>query len=592
MGNDARLLLRSLPYLRPSQVPQRATRLVSERLVLRRLARGEGLRRSFATMPGVERSPRAALWSLRPEESAARAADVAQGTFEWMGVVRRYGDRVEWNDASVPRLWRFHLHAFDVAWPLALSGPDGGATIARLFADWLGANPPRRGDAWHPFVVAERLINLLGTREMWSQHLDDPASDLWRQAGYLARALEVDIGGNHLIREAVALILAGEAFDDPRLASTGRAVLEREIDRQILPDGGHFERSPSYHLQVMMDLREATVALGDDRLRTSVEERLRQMALPAAVLLHPDSVFPLFNDCSRWPTDVRAFLRALDVPAEGDADLFPSTGYVRFGSGDDVLFLDVGHPSPRDLPPHAHADLFSIEASVGGVRMLVNSGTGDYERGAWRDYWRSTRAHNTVEVDGVDQSEVWHSFRMARRAAPRDVQVRRQQGSLVVSAWHDGYERLRSPARHWRSVASVDGGWIVADRVLGTTPHFIRSHLHVHPEVGVRPEPWGFVLRRDTSTVSVVPLGGLAAAVEGAAETPIENWYAEVLGSRVPSKAIVMTGSVSSDDVFGWAIFPGDAPPTIDLRARDHDVWATGGTVDVPMGAPPGGLTP
>src|SRR5262249_28301674 len=168
------------------------------------------------------------------------------------------------------------------------------------------------------------------------------------------------------------------------------------------------------HLQVMMDLREATVALGDDRLRTSVEERLQRMALPAAVLLHPDSVFPLFNDCSRWPTDVRAFLRALGVPAEGDADLFPSTAYVRFGSGGDVLFLDVGHPSPRDLPPHAHADLFSIEASVGGVRMLVNSGTGDYERGAWRDYWRSTRAHNTVEVDGVDQSEVWHSFRMAR----------------------------------------------------------------------------------------------------------------------------------------------------------------------------------
>ncbi len=589
MDDDARLLLRSLPYLRPSQIPQRATRLTSERVLLRWLARTAAPASCFGSAPDPARSPRAALWMLRPRDAADRAAAAARGTFEWVGVSRDYGERVDWNDPTVPRLWRFQLNAFDVAWPLAVAGPERyGPTIARLFTQWVRDNPPRRGDAWHPFVVAERLINLLGTRDAWARHVDDPATALARQARYLSRVLEFDIGGNHLIREAVALILAGDAFDDRRLGSRGRRVLEREIERQVLPDGGHVERSPSYHAQVMMDLSEAHGVLPDGRLRTAVGERLVRMASPAAALLHPDSVFPLFNDCSRWPTDVRDFLRALGLPTAGDAWLFSSTGYVRFGTGRDVLFMDIGPPSPSDLPPHAHADLLSIEASVGGVRMLVNSGTGDYERGAWRDYWRSTRAHNTVEVDGEDQSEVWHSFRMARRAGAPAVTVREEDGRLRVTAWHDGYERLRSPARHWRSVVAVDDGWVVADVVLGRGPHTVRSFLHVHPEVTAAATPWGFLLRRATASLCVVPLGTLASGIEEAGNEPVENWYAEHLGSREPSRAVVLRGRVSSRVPFGWAIFPGDEPRDARLEAGDEGIEAVVGGRRVPMGAPLG----
>ena len=84
-----------------------------------------------------------------------------------------------------------------------------------------------------------------------------------------------------------------------------------------------------------------------------------------------------------------------------------------------MALLDVAPVGPDYLPGHAHADTLSFELSLFGQRVLVNSGTSQYEAGPERSRQRGTAAHNTVIVDGHDSSEVWAGFRVARRASSR-----------------------------------------------------------------------------------------------------------------------------------------------------------------------------
>src|SRR5204863_9681114 len=105
---------------------------------------------------------------------------------------------------------------------------------------------------------------------------------------------------------------------------------------------------------------------------------------------------------------------------------------------------------PDHLPGHAHADTLSFELSLREQRVLVNTGTSTYEVAAERLRQRGTAAHNTVVVDGVDSSEVWSSFRVARRARPLAASWGRDGDALWLSAGHEGYRRLPGKVIHRR----------------------------------------------------------------------------------------------------------------------------------------------
>jgi uncharacterized heparinase superfamily protein len=505
------------------------------------------------------------------------ASDAARGTFEAVGVVRSYDEKVLWEDPSASRLFRFWLNSFDFAWPIAVDG-DHADSLARLVEDWIACVPRRRSDPWHPFVVGSRLLNLLGTREVWLPHVRDQdrtIRGLWEQATFLRRTLERDIGGNHLIREATALVVAGSAFSDRRTANLGRRIIESEVLKQVLPDGGHYERSPSYHLEVMADLLDAARS-ATLRVRPGL---LQEMADFAASMCHPDGQVAMFNDCAFPSSQPVPYLRALGLePLTKTA--FAESGYFILGDGDDRLIFDAGPPSPQHLPPHAHCDLLSFELSVGGSRFLVNSGTGDYERGPWRDYWRSTRAHNTVEIDGTNQSEVWDSFRMARRARPLDVtELHGREGVRGVTGAHDGYRRLVSPVIHRRTVATIGDGWVVVDSLQGTGTHAVRSLLHTPPEVSMSVSDGAVDLSRGDHRIVVEPLGDLQAQVRGSSTEPIENWHATRLGERQRSRAVTLEGKMRLPVSFGWFISRRDRPTHVRL---DGD--ATGFALTTPDG--------
>src|SRR5438067_13909420 len=165
-------------------------------------------------------------------------------------------------------------------------------------------------------------------------------------------------------------------------------------------------------------------------------------------LIMADGRLPLLKDTTYDGLDPHALLAAAAHERKPRPTLFlAESGYAIFRPRDGAsLIVDVGPPCPDYLPAHAHADMLSFELCLGGRRVIVDSGVYTYEAGEWRDLFRSTRAHNTVEVDGENQSEVWSSFRVGRRARPHNV-VFRDNG---VEGEHDGYERLAVPVRHRR----------------------------------------------------------------------------------------------------------------------------------------------
>lgn len=155
-----------------------------------------------------------------------------------------------------------------------------------------------------------------------------------------------------------------------------------------------------------------------------------------------------------------------------------------------VALLDVARVGPDYLPGHAHSDSLSFELSVFGRRLLVNGGTSCYGMSAERLRQRGTAAHNTVVVDGLDSSEVWGGFRVARRAHPHGLQVREDGQGAVVRCSHDGYRWLPGRPRHTRQWALHAAELVVDDELAGDYREAVAQY-RFHPDVAVSIEADG-----------------------------------------------------------------------------------------------------
>jgi uncharacterized heparinase superfamily protein len=259
----------------------------------------------------------------------------------------------------------------------------------------------------------------------------DWSQSLALQAAWLEKHIEWHLLGNHLFSNAKALVFAGLFFDGrdaDRWLEKGLRILEREIPEQILSDGGQFELSPMYHsiaTEDVLDLLNASEAW-PGLVNPEVVEHWRQMAKKmlhwASVMQHPDGRIALLNDSAFGIApelgELFSYAERLGLEfesASGALQHLEQSGYARIELGEAVLFADIGRIGPDYLPGHAHADTLCFGLSLFGDRWFVDTGCSTYEVCDERLRQRGTAAHNTVVVDGEDSSEVWSSFRVARR---------------------------------------------------------------------------------------------------------------------------------------------------------------------------------
>ena len=346
--------------------------------------------------------------------------------FRAFGIERRFGEAGFWAERSDGLLFAFHLHGFsDLAnYAVGARTAEASAFWAEVADDWLDSNSRPGAPGWHPYPTSERLIAwsvAISAIEEWPAELRDRiAREIWRQARYLTRTVEHDIGGNHVLRNATAIALAGTLYPDSRLADRGLRLLERELERQILADGGHEERSPSYHRRISGELAGLAAILEAGggappwlgEAAASTEAWMRRIA-------GPDGSLPLLNDAWSGP------------PCGSTARGRPSTTWPRaamssLASGGDRAVLDVGPVCPPHLPAHAHADVLSFVLWADGEQVLVDPGTYLYS-GPERGRFRGTAAHSTVEVDGGTNAT------SGAISAPRDGRTSPSAGSNRVT---------------------------------------------------------------------------------------------------------------------------------------------------------------
>jgi uncharacterized heparinase superfamily protein len=504
--------------------------------------------------------------------------------------VERDLDLHGWDDKELAKLWRYNLHYFD---DLCAHGAADRVSWHRdLIARWMRECPPGKGTAWEPYPTSLRIVNWIKWIRAGNEPVPGMLDSLAAQARFLSKRLEWHLLGNHLFVNAKALVFAGLCFEGAEAdgwREAGWRILRAEIPEQILADGGQFERSPMYHalaVEDMLDLLNAMrawsgVCAPDDE--SSVSRRIAPMLEFLDGVTHPDGEISFFNDSAGGVAPTRseliAYASRLEYPpvatapgaAAGVARAreFKASGFTRLDAGDAVLIVDVGDIGPDYLPGHAHADTLSFELSVGGQRILVNSGVSQYGLGPERLRQRGTAAHNTVTLDGADSSEVWGGFRVARRArvSGASASVAPDGRSASVTGAHDGFLRLPGGAIHrreWR--LSVDGRLAIADTIADSLADSheaqgldsrAESHWHFAPGFEVRVDADGGGLCASNRVLTV----NLKA--EGAEWRVTRSMYHPRFGVSEPIAKVVARFNRATTRIFiAWSPCTSSSSPT------------------------------
>jgi len=247
---------------------------------------------------GAERLVRSASFAYPDAGSATCAGWIDGSEFEFLGDRRKLEGTIDWNPHGASLLWRFHLNYFDWAPRLATANL---AALDGHVSSWIVQNRIGRQPPWHPYPTSLRVVNWI--RAIAAAGLDRPEWErsLALQAAFVEANLEKHLGGNHFIENAFALLVAGYFFDGDlprRWRELGLRLLLEQLDAQVLPDGGHYERSLSYHFRVNLVCRE-TIRLMSLNGATAPGKLLETDAKMERFLLqlcHEDGDIPLFHD--------------------------------------------------------------------------------------------------------------------------------------------------------------------------------------------------------------------------------------------------------------------------------------------------------
>lgn len=491
--------------------------------------------------PAPEPRPAAHAWAGPGREPSL----LAPCRLRLLGVERELNGASDWNNPAWSKLWLYNAHYFD---DLVADGAAARWDWQRdLLARWVAENPPAVGNGWEPYPTSLRVVNWVKWALAGNELAPEATQSLAVQVRHLRRRLEVHLLGNHLWANAKALVFAGAYFqgsEAERWRAKGLALLRREMNEQILPGGGHFEGSPMYHAILLEDVLDL-VQLGSvypGLFEDALVQRWRELGLRMLGwlrgLTHPDEDIAFFNDAAFGiaspPARLEAYAQALGLDPERAAAQPELDGYLRLERDSACLLFDAAPVGPDYLPGHAHADSLSLELSLFGQRVLVNSGTSVYGADAERQRQRGTLAHNTVALDGADSSEVWGGFRVARRA---QICGRRFDAAAgTAEAAHDGYTRLPGRPLHRRRLELDAGELRIEDCIQGEGVHSVQGAWHLHPKVevsGTAP---------DAVRLRVPTAGGsreVTLRVEGAALAVEDSSWHPRFGAALPNKRVI-----------------------------------------------------
>lgn len=425
MPGKVSLYLNTVRYMKPSQVYYRIRKNIKTEIKLKVSVKTEyGDISPIGTLKELDFDERFVHRFSVQELMNQRITFLHQTeTLDWNG---------KWKKEGQSALWNFNLHYFEYLHSFTKAYLDTKREeyfdeSKKAVMGWIQQNPAKKGgDGWASYTIALRLTNWLS---YWTNLQDRLAQDkdfsekmitsIYEQYAYLSNHLEKDLLGNHYFEDLKALLLCSIFFKDASYEKSVLQELKKECREQILGDGMHFELSPMYHNIIFEDLLRASWAL---RFAGRPDYELEAYIKPMADVTYTFgrvSRIPLFNDGGDNVSKSVSALLDVAINRFGihpeEKDRLPESGYYFFQEGKWELIVDAGQPGPTYIPGHSHCDAMSFELFRDGIPVLVNCGTYAYQC-KQREYFRSTRAHNTVMINDMDQSQCWSAFRLAKRS--------------------------------------------------------------------------------------------------------------------------------------------------------------------------------
>jgi uncharacterized heparinase superfamily protein len=496
------------------------------------------LRMASLSYPGTE----AEQLLLAPQDlrtaDPSFATEIYNGHFGLAGSLVELGAQSPFEIAPPSQGWARELYGFGWLRHLRVAGSELSREQAKaMLGDFLRLHKTVRGLAWQPEVVGRRVISWLSNSVVVLDASDTRSYQsflraLTAQLRYLSASYRDAPDGVPRLVALMALIYAGLCIAEQQ------AVVDRylktfckELDRQILRDGGHISRNPAALVELLLDLlplRQCFVAR--DRMPPKQLSDAIDRAMPMVRFFRlGDGMLARFNGAGATATDALATVLAYDDTGGAPLSAAPNSAYMRMGRGATLILSDVGPAPDAALSTAAHAGCLAFEMTSGEHPVIVNCGTPPADHARWRMVARSTAAHSVLAFG--DASSALFAGGMngsaptpdATLVGPPKVQTSLNElaEGLELKGSHEGYVSRFGVTYARRIVLSHPGVLVSGEETL-TAPRGLKGEaqasgggytirFHLHPTVKAEMAP-------DERSVKLVLPNGEAWTVS--ADTP------------------------------------------------------------------------
>lgn len=489
--------------------------------------------------------------------------------------------------------------------------------IINIIISWIKTNPYPKGVNWTSGIeVGVRLVNVIWALSFLQDYsitnVGQKAIDsfIWFHAIHLHRyPSKFSSANNHLLAEGLGLFMAGIYFPNLKPSrqwfKKGKNILENEISRQILPDGGSFEYSTTYlsfvfdfflffkiisdqnkikysqqidtrlksacsFIKSLMDINSKIPNIGDQDSAILVDFGISNMENLSSILNTGSILFDKkFQTTSQ--TDLKTFILTgnfcnfLPVAEQikkrtiGDNRLLKtSSPYFQLHkhSGIAIIRDDVnnneilftGNATPMGMPPlyaHGHLDALSFTLTICGLEFFVDPGTYLYHSGGeWRRYFRSTAAHNTLRLNMKDMSEQPGDFMFGKPYRITKNTLEKRVDEIIWKAAHNAYANKHPFAHICRTVIwkKSKNMFRLIDQINQKENSFADLHFHCHPECSVVYDKGKISITRQNIIIWMTLAPEFESEIYHGSRDPISGWYSQEFNDKNECNTIRLCG--------------------------------------------------
>ncbi|MEM9733146.1 MAG: heparinase II/III family protein [Pseudomonadota bacterium] len=441
---------------------------------------------------------------LRPADDRL-AHDYYSGIYDFAGQSLTTGGKSPFAANPPSPEWFAHLHSF--RWLNHLHAANTNLAQAHsnaLVADWIslwGGELSSR--AWRSEIVAARQISWLAHAPLLMRNTSDETYQIFLKS--LTRQMRVMQHNMRYTRDGAPRLLVAIALAYSSLCLKGREktirpmaqTLDREITRQILPDGGHISRNPVVLLELLTDLmplRQAYARQGHSPSPILLSA-IDQMMAALRFFTHSSGQLAQFNGTGETPRTLLATILRHNEERGHPQSSAPQSGYERLAAGNTVVLMDVGKPLSPGTSEQALAGTLSFELSSGAHRFIANCGVPETLVDDYAPFTRATAAHSTLVVNDASSGRfaggrALHRFMPATLIAPPDMVTSTRTEPLSLTASHTGYQPVYG-VTHERSLTLTENGSALngIDRMIGdpsqrsASPHNVAIRFHLPADI-------------------------------------------------------------------------------------------------------------